>query len=64
MTEDIEKLEEEAEPLDRLEKRLKLLQRYGVRTYRDGRLSIDLAGNALEPKKKPAEDGDSLVRGQ
>lgn len=60
----IEELEEQAEPIDRLEKRLKLLERYRVRSYRDGRLSIDLSG-PNEAKKKPTEqqEGEPLLRG-
>lgn len=65
MSEKPEDLEEQAEPLDRLEKRLQMLKRYGVRTYRDGRLSIDL-GSANEPKRKQTDEqqGDALLRGQ
>ena len=60
----IEELEEQAEPIDRLEKRLKLLERYHVRSYRDGKLSIDISGTS-EAKKKPTEqqEGEPLVRG-
>lgn len=65
MKDNIAALEEQAEPLDRLEKRLKLLERYKVRSYHDGKLTIELAGTATAPKKKPTEEqeGEPLLRG-
>lgn len=61
---EIKELEAQAEPIDLLERRLKLLERYKVRSYRDGKLSIDLAG-PVETKKKPTEqqEGEPLLRG-
>ena len=42
-------------PLPDLQKRLELLSKYGVRSYRDGMLSIDLDPTAVRKKPQPME---------
>jgi len=46
-------------PIDDLRRRLELLTKHGVRTYRDGVLSIDLDANAVR-KRGAAKDDDNL----
>jgi hypothetical protein len=48
-------------PCDDLKRRLELLHKYGVRSYRDGVLSIDLDPNLLRNRKPHDPDEQPIV---